>query len=161
MRARWSLKLLAVILTLLGIAAVIMPVYGQNESKLPSILTLDPIAGQPIGVPIIVLAQLKSSDGGPNPNKVLNLYLDDALVRRIRTDEQGMASIRIGQDLLPGEHTIRVDFTGTQAYSPSSATTTLRIRPAELTINVIPHWRIFLSRLMGRSLYLMRRAWRV
>jgi len=138
MSTRQSLKLVAIILVLLSAAAAIMPAYAQDAPDLPSTLTLDPVGVQPIGTPITVMAHLKDSDGGPNPNKVLNLYLDDVFVRRTRTDDKGAASIRIGNDLTAGKYALRIDFQGTQAYLPSSISTTLIVRPAELTVNIIP-----------------------
>ncbi|MEP6983980.1 MAG: Ig-like domain repeat protein [Chloroflexota bacterium] len=142
MRTRQSLKLIVIILTLLAAAAaMIMPAYAQdntNVSLLPSILTIDPIQTQPIGVPITITAHLKNQDGEGNPNKVFVVYLNDEVVRRIRTDDQGTASIRIGSDLLAGNYTIRVEFSGTQAYLPSTASTTLVVRPARLTIKTVP-----------------------
>ena len=72
MSTRQSLKLLVIILTLLSAAALITPVYGQDDpTGLPSFLTIDPIGVHPIGTPINVTAELKDKDGGPNTNKVL------------------------------------------------------------------------------------------
>ena len=137
MRAHRRLKWLAIFLTLLSAAAVIMPVHGQ-DAVFPSLLTILPIGDLPVGTPIAVTAQLSSNDGGPNPNKVLSLYLNDELVRRIRTNDKGLATIRISQDLLAGDYTIRVDFAGTQAYLPSSASTVVKVRPAVFTVQTIP-----------------------
>jgi hypothetical protein len=141
MRTRQNLKLILIILTLITAAVMITPVSAQDNqdvSGLPSILTIDPIPTQAIGNPITVTAHLKNKDGEGNPNKVLVVYLNDEVIRRTRTDDQGNASVRIGNDLLAGNHTIRVEFVGTRAYLPSSATTSLVIRPAQLTINTVP-----------------------
>jgi hypothetical protein len=141
MRTHQSLKRIVIILTLLTAAAMVTTAYAQDypdATSLPSILTVDPIQTQPIGVPITVTAHLKNKDGEGNPNKVLIVYLNDGVVRRIRTDDQGNSSVRIGSDLLPGNYTIRIEFSGTQAYLPATASTPLVVRPALLTINTVP-----------------------
>jgi transposase InsO family protein len=139
MKVNRRVRLFTIILTVVGLAALALPVYGQTPTDLlESVLTITPLEAQPIGVPFTITAQLSGVDGRPNPNKVLILYLNDEQIRRIRTDDQGLAAIRVGEDLSPGEYTIRVDFTGTQAYLPASATITLTVRPAVLTITTIP-----------------------
>ncbi len=139
MNASKSVRLFAVILTLISVVTLTLPVHGQNQiGLLESVLSISSIEAQPIGVPITITAQLSSIDGKPNPNKVLILYLNDEQIRRARTDDEGLAAVRVGDNLSPGEYTIRVDFAGTQAYSPASATTTLTVRPAVLTIKTIP-----------------------
>jgi len=141
MRTRQSLKPVLIILTFLAAVAVMTPAYAQdypNVAPLASMLTIDPIQTQPIGKPITVIAHLKNNVGEGNPNKVLVLYLNDEVVRRTRTDDQGNASIRIGSNLFAATYNIRVEFLGTQAYLPSTVSTTLVIRPAQLTIKTVP-----------------------
>jgi hypothetical protein len=138
MNMRWRLKLFVITLTLMGAAVLTWPVYGQDAAPLDSVLTIQPLEAQPIGVPVTITAQLSGSDGGPNPNKVLILYVNDEEIRRIRTDDKGLAAIRISRELSAAEYDVRVDFEGTLAYLPTSATTTLTVRPAELKIVTIP-----------------------
>jgi len=141
MRTHKSFKLIVIFLTLLAAAVAMVPAYAQDNtdnSPLPSVLTIDPVETQPIGVPITIKTQLKNKDGEGNPNKVLVLYLNDQVVRRTRTDDQGNASVRIGADLTAGKYTVRIEFAGTQAYLPATATTTLVVRPAQLIIQTVP-----------------------
>jgi hypothetical protein len=110
----------------------------DTSSAAPSHLTVFPMETQIVGQPIIVTAQLIGREGRAQPNKVLIIYLDGERIRRVRTDTDGTASVRIGTDLVPGEHVVLVEYEGTEAYLPTMTRSTIRVRPAIVTIQTVP-----------------------
>jgi transposase-like protein len=133
---RFRLYLAACLLVCLsGIATTVM---AQDDARLNATLQLDPLEAQAVGTRPTVTARLLSEKGQDEGNKVLKLYLDGERVRRIRTNESGVAEIRISRDLPVGSYQVEVVFEGTEAYKPTSASMTLIIRPIQLTIETVP-----------------------
>jgi len=126
---------LALSIAVLSLAPV---VYAQGEQQLTSVLTLAPLEPQAVGSRPVIQATLTGEADRPNPNKVLILYVNHERIRRVRTDDNGLADIRISSDLPVGEYEVTVVFEGTEAYYGASATETLTIRPLQLTVETVP-----------------------
>jgi hypothetical protein len=141
-RYRVFLKVFLIVFLLTGVFGVASIALAQGDTPPAAdsaILTLDPMPAQPIGTPVTITARLVNTSGRGLPNKVLILYVDGVQSRQIRTDDNGVAAIRISQDLPLGDHTVEVEAIGTQAYLPAYSSMTLTIRPILLTIETIPH----------------------
>jgi hypothetical protein len=140
-RYRVFLKVFLIVFLLSGVFSVASTALAQGDvtTAATAILTLDPMPVQPIGTPVTITARLVNTSGRGLPNKVLTLYVDGEQARQIRTDDNGVANIRISQDLPLGNHTIDVEAIGTQAYLPAHASMQLTVRPILLTIETVPH----------------------
>lgn len=133
---RIVLVLFAVVLALYAV----VPALAQDETPTPlvAVLKLEPLGPQPVGTRPTVIATLVNLEGRVIPNKVLFLSIDGERVRQIRTDDLGIANIRISRDLPVGEYAVTVEFPGTEAYLPASASMTLVMRPMRLTVETVP-----------------------
>jgi hypothetical protein len=140
-RYRVLLRVFLIVLPLVGALGFAATVLAQEEVPLAqtTILTLDPVPVQPIGTRVTVTARLVNTSGRGLPNKVLVMYVDGEQVRQIRTDDSGVANIRIGVDLSLGDHTVEVKAVATEAYLPALSSMRLTIRPILLTVETIPH----------------------
>jgi hypothetical protein len=112
---------------------------AQDLAPSKSILVISPIDVVAAGERIYINAKLFNEQGRGLPNKPIIFYFNNEYLRRIRTDSNGEVQIQINQDYPAGSYKIYAKFVGTKAYLPSSATDTLVIRPAVLTIETIPH----------------------
>jgi transposase-like protein len=139
-RYRVLLKVFLIVLSLIGVYGSASTALAQeNVPAETTILTLDPIPAQPVGTRITVTARLVNTSGRGLPNKVLILYVDGEQARRIRTDDSGVADIRISQDLALGDHTVEAEFIGTAVYLPARSSMRLTVRPIQLTVETVPH----------------------
>jgi transposase-like protein len=115
------------------------PIFAQSPTQREAILTIEPIDPQPAKTRIFVDVSLFNNVGRGLSNKVLILYVDGQTIRRIRTDDEGWASISIGRDWPVGEYEVEVKFPGTQAYpEPVVAKTILKVRPINLVVETFP-----------------------
>ncbi len=128
----------SLILLLVCLLGLVSAVQAQEDTRLNAILTLAPLEPQVVGSQVTINAQLVGDEGRPNPNKVLILYINGERIRQIRTDELGLANIRVSGGLPIGEYQIEVVFPGTRAYLSASASLTLTIRPIQLTVETVP-----------------------
>ncbi len=131
-------RLRLILCLLIGLLGAASAVVAQDDSRLEARLYLEPLEPQAVGTRPTITARLVGEDGRANPNKVLKLYLDGEPVRQVRTDDLGLADIRISRDLPIGEYQVKVMFEGTEAYQPASASMTLVVRPIQLTIETVP-----------------------
>ena len=113
---------------------MVAPILGN---RVP-ILTIEPIERQKIGRRVMVTAMLVNADGDPQGNKPLHIFVDGRLVRRARTDDNGIALVSLGSDLSLGHHDLEIHFIGTEAYSGVDATATFTIDPLVLTLETVP-----------------------
>jgi len=78
------------------------------------------------------------ADGGvPVADAPLEVWLEGARVRRLRTDASGAAQARLS-DLRVGEHEVWVRFVGTPGHAPARVAATVAVRPARVTVQVVP-----------------------
>ncbi|MFZ1769665.1 MAG: hypothetical protein WAU00_10740 [Caldilinea sp.] len=105
---------------------------------LPSALTLSVPSSAPVGAPVRAPVFLHNAEGRGLPNKLLFVYLDHVLLRRVRTNDAGKAEVYLGRDLSVGEHGLRVVADRTEAYQQASATAQITVRPAILAVYTIP-----------------------
>lgn len=116
-----------------------IPQLDVREAQInPPRLVIHPAAAVPVGRSIVVDIQISNALGRALGNLPLVVYVDGVQVRRARTDEDGLASIGLGNEYSVGTHDVQVDFIGTEAYEPVSATRSVVINPIELTIQTIP-----------------------
>tara|TARA_Y100001934_G_C12386791_1_gene796717 strand:- start:19541 stop:20581 length:1041 start_codon:yes stop_codon:yes gene_type:complete len=47
--------------------------------------------------------------GKASPNSILNVYVDDKFIGKVKTNEKGIWELRPGDLLMPGDHNIRID----------------------------------------------------
>lgn len=132
-------RVLLMVVLLIGLLSIAAAALAQEDRPPVAILNLDPIEPQAVGTRPTITARMVNEEGRTIPNKVLILYVNGEQIRRIRTDAAGVANIRISRDLPVGLYTINVEFTGTEAYLPASASMPLTIRPLELTVETVPH----------------------
>jgi hypothetical protein len=130
------LLLLAMIITITPLS--IFRAKAQEEDRRISTLEILPLGTPPVGERVVVSALLLTDRGAGNPNKRIGFYLDGELLRYARTDEEGLARISISGIESAGVYTLDAHFDGTRAYFPSSVSTTLTVRPIELTIRTVP-----------------------
>lgn len=128
---------LALGLLLLGWVSL-APVEAQQVTERPSYLTIEPLELVPVGKRATVDVTLVNAAGRRLPNKPLRVYVDGERVRQARTDDTGVASIRIPRDLPVGEYTLQVLFIGTEDYQWSMDQATLTVRPVQLEIETVP-----------------------
>lgn len=140
-----SSRLLGILLLqlVLGLALIgwvsLAPVEAQEETKgRPTSLTIEPLSPLPVGERPTVKVTLVNEAGRRLTNKPLRVYLDGEQVRQARTDDTGVASIRIPRDLPVGKYSLRVLFIGTEDYRRSLDQTTLTVRPVQLEIETVP-----------------------
>lgn len=114
------------------------PAMAQETEGRPSFLTVEPLEPIPVGERPTVKVKLVNEAGRRLPNKPLRVYVDGERVRQARTDDTGVASIRISKDLPIGRYTLRVLFIGTEDYRWSMDQTTLTVRPVQFTIETVP-----------------------
>ena len=118
-----------------------------------SILTIAPVEDFPVGRPAVLVAELTNEQGKPLPNKVVQVRLNGEDRRRLRTDEDGVANIYLGRDLPVGSYDVEVEFIGTEAYQSSLAHSDFAVRPARLTIQIVPPLAGIGFALDGESFY--------
>ncbi len=144
-------RVLLMVFLLISLLSIAATALAQEERPPVAILSLAPMGPQAVGTRPTVTARMVNQDGRPIPNKVLILYVDGEQIRRIRTDEAGVANIRLSRDLPVGVYMISVEFTGTEAYLPAAASMPLTIRPIQLTVETVPHLANITFSLEGRS----------
>lgn len=130
-------KAFVIILVVICMAIMITPLHAQGDEQLDSVLTMDPLAPQPVGARTEITARLSNVEGRGNPNKVLIFYLNGESLRRIRTDENGVATVLL-PELRIGMYTVQVVFEGTQAYRAAIVSMDFEVRGATLSIVSIP-----------------------
>lgn len=144
-------RLLAVLLALLATAPLL--VQAQPAPPRPSILRFMPMTPTPIGKRADVALHLTNTEGVPQSNKVLVVSLEGEQLRRVRTDDNGVASVRVNHDLTVGSYELKAEFIGTQDYLPTEARATLVIRPALVTVQTVPPQPGIAFTLGGRSFH--------
>jgi hypothetical protein len=101
-------------------------------------MVVKPIEAVPVGAPIDVEVGLFGNNDRPLANNVIEIYLDGEYLRRSRTDENGLATIRVSRDLSLGNYEITVRFVGTRDYLESEVKLPITVRPIYLTIQTVP-----------------------
>lgn len=103
-----------------------------------SVLSVTGVGEFSVGAPISITAELKNVHDRPQPNKVLVISIDGNQVRRVRTDENGRASLYLGRDLAVGKHSVRVESIATRAYRSAAVEEKVTVRPAQLRLATVP-----------------------
>jgi hypothetical protein len=95
-------------------------------------LTVEPVKPVEAGKPVTILAQLglvNSDRAGALDNEAIELVINGALERRVRTDPAGKVSFRLQLELSPGTHAVQIVYRGSRTLLPSQAPATLTILP--------------------------------
>ncbi len=121
-----------------GVPADVALSADAELTNQPSVLSVTGIGEFSVGAPISITAELKNADDRPQPNKVLVISIDGNQVRRVRTDDNGRASLYLGRDLPVGEHIVRVESIATRAYRSAAVEEKVTVRPAELRLTTVP-----------------------
>ena len=136
-RAR-SLFPLFVLLTLTLMMMLMMTVaWAQPDVATPRLI-VKPLEPQPVGARTDVEVTLLGIEDRPLDNNVLELYLDGEYLRRIRTGEDGTASLRVSRALPVGSYLATVKFIGTQDYAAQEVSLPVVVRPTVVSVQTVP-----------------------
>ncbi len=129
-------------LALVFALALLSPVAvaAQADAR-PTHIIIEPSQPVVVGQPVTLSVRLATTSGeavGALANEVLELWINDQPDRRIRTDANGAAQIRVSTDLTVGPHRVRVIYRGSSALAGSEAGTELVILPAHLAVQTVP-----------------------
>jgi hypothetical protein len=132
-------------------AAEPTPASQTPANDVPETLVVEDKVGEPafvtlaiqesvsVGKPLLGQVDVKNAEGRPLDNKVLLIYLNGELARRMRTDAEGKAELRIGADDLPvGDYRLLVVAEATQAYREATADSSFTVRPAIVKMITTP-----------------------
>lgn len=111
---------------------------GAQSGAVTPQLIVKPLESHPVGSRVDVDVALIGNEDRPLSNQVLELYLNGEYLRRIRTEEDGTASLRISRELAIGTYEVTVVYIGTKDYTATQASLPLTIRPALLTVETVP-----------------------
>jgi hypothetical protein len=131
---------LAAVVLLAGCLTPVRAPSGEEQPKvdMTSTLKVRNLEEFPVGAAAEFTVELTNLQGKAIPNKVLRILVDGEQVRRMRTDEEGMAKVYLGRDLPVGDHRIRIESVATTAYRSDAIETVVTVRPARLRITTIP-----------------------
>ena len=132
---KYLTTLMTVVLVLLMIGAGAQA--QQEEARIPNMI-IEPLGVYPVGGRVTFTVMMQNDEGRRLPNLPLVVFLDGERVRRIRTDEAGLANVSISSDMEVGTHIVSVEFIGTTAYRAIKTKLPLTIRPVDLTIQTVP-----------------------
>ena len=128
---------LAIVGALLALVALAPSVRAAGE--VATQLSVRPMEPVTVGVAVDVIVDLTTADGAPLADEAVTFIRDGEEVRRTRTDGTGVATLRIGAGLPPGEYGLLVTYAGrTGAYLGASASATLAVVPFDLAIETVP-----------------------
>ena len=114
------------------------PVAAQRWLEQATVITLTPLAAQPLGLSVGVTLTLTDAQGTPLPYRQLEVLIGGNKAKRALTNREGVAKVRLEAGLPAGRYTLEAAFAGYQNYLSSSATTTFTIEPAVLTVRTVP-----------------------
>lgn len=111
----------------------------ENKTGEPAFVTLAIPESVSVGKPLIGQVDVRNAEDRPLDNKVLLINVNGEVARRMRTDAEGKAQIRISEDVLPvGDYTIEVVTEATQAYREATAEGAFTVRPAIVKMITVP-----------------------
>jgi len=90
-------------------------------------LTLEPEEARVLDL-VSAHVELVDELGEPLADVDIEIYVDDAFITSVKTDEDGIAEASFQADFRPGLHVVKAFFPGTQLVGSSSAEASLRIR---------------------------------
>ena len=124
--------------------------YSGNEVYSPSNTTLDDVEvvgriaditevpdNTTLGNTTVNVTLIDEETGKPIPNAPVDIIVNDTVVGRGITDEEGKATIPV--DLPVGEHNLTAVFNGNDRYNSTNTTTTMTVepRPSQIEAEVI------------------------
>ena len=137
----YSLFRVYTVLTLLAVSflSFVSTVSAKGTATVGTTLTFEPLAPVSVGSPSFVLLKLVSSKGEPVVNQSIELFVDGVRLRRARTDDAGIAAMRVTRDVA-GTYTLSATFKGSKLPSlgSSKATAELVVTPALVEVIVTP-----------------------
>lgn len=104
-------------------------IYVQIALSVPS----SAITGDPLPISVEV-----TSSGVPVAKHLIRIYVDDTELAAVETNAEGRASTTLRTALATGTHTVTATFHGGGPIQPASASRTITISPAPLSIRVVP-----------------------
>ena len=136
---RW-LCLAPFLLAVLGLLVIGM---GRAVAAAPPTPTAISISGAPTQAPIgqdVTFSARITANGQPVTSRLLVLLLDGTTLRTGSVDANGVAQLTIRGSEIPRAHeaTVTVTFPGTPALYASSASFSLSVTPAQVTIETVP-----------------------
>jgi hypothetical protein len=129
----------ALAIGMLVVIAAISAGPARAAGPAPSTITIEPLSPVTIGQEVLVIAHF-TSKGSPVTSRLLTLSLDGKELRTGSVDSKGMAVIPIRPAELSEAHSARVtvSYPGSHALAAASASATLVVRPAVVTITTVP-----------------------
>jgi hypothetical protein len=123
---------------LLAVVALLPAGTPLRAAQVATDVVIRPIPPLTVGVPAQATVQVLVRGGDPIADAPVELSLDGAYLRRMRTDAQGSATFSL-PDLDAGDHSVSAVFPGTSAtYLPAAAARAFRVDPYELVIESVP-----------------------
>lgn len=111
---------------------------AQDWLERNTTVTFTPLGAQPLGHSVGVSLNLADAQGELIPYRQLEFFIDGNRTKSAHTNSEGVAKVRLADDLPAGQYTLKAVFAGYENYRSSSATTTLTIEPAVLTVSTVP-----------------------
>lgn len=140
---RRALGSCVVALVLAASVALLIPA-GVTTAQEPSAVTIDLTLDRQeilIGERAEVTALITTTQDGrviPVNNARLRVLIDGVEIRQVRTNVQGLATVRTARDEVAGTREIVVEFDGTRQLAPASSATQLVILPWTLFVETVP-----------------------
>lgn len=101
-------------------------------------VSFTPLGAQPLGHSVGVSLQLADTQGKLIPYRQLEVFIDETRIKNTHTNSEGVAKVRLADDLPAGQYALKAVFAGYENYRSSVATTTLSIEPAVLSVSTVP-----------------------
>ena len=131
----------ALALCIFCIFSTVSSAKAGTLSKVATRLTISPLEPTTIGKKSVIIVHLTDIEGksiGAVGNEVLYFFMDGVQKRRIRTDDNGMATFHTKNDLPAGTYTIEIIYKGSSGLLPSTASAELVVLPAVVEIHTVP-----------------------
>ena len=136
-------KIAVSMMLLLSLSILDMRFADAQEEKSPlrTYLDVQLPASTVVGERVTVLVQM-SSDLDPEPgalgNEAIELFVDGQYERRVRTDENGLATFRLRREWSAGTYQVTAQYGGTMDLAGSSDAALLTVSPARVMIQTVP-----------------------
>src|SRR4051812_39199594 len=103
-------------------------------------LTFGKIPSATIGSQVNVAATIKPSGGVPAAGLRVEFYVNGTLINAFHADVNGKLALKIPSNLMSkaGIYALRADFLGTHLLSPTRASASLKVNPAQISITTVP-----------------------
>lgn len=121
-----------------GADLVITPPAAPHTIKAGTIITLNPLKDTNLGDTFTLSGIINDWSGRPVSGKSIIFKINEAYLGQTNTNANGVFQQIIKKNLDAGEYEITATFSGTHDLSYTSASTTLKILPADIQVQTVP-----------------------